>query len=57
MILALAPILFVLLWSSGFVAAKLAIPFAEPCTFLTLRFVIVVAVLAPFAYAERKSWW
>lgn len=56
MILALAPILFVLLWSSGFVAAKLAIPFAEPCTFLTLRFAIVIAVLAPFAYAERKSW-
>ena len=43
----IAPALFVLLWSSGFVAAKLAIPFAEPCTFLFLRFSIVVLVLLP----------
>jgi drug/metabolite transporter (DMT)-like permease len=47
-LLALAPLLFVLFWSSGFVAAKLAIPFAEPCTFLFLRFAIVVAALLPF---------
>lgn len=47
-LLALAPLLFVLFWSSGFVAAKLAVPYAEPCTFLFLRFAIVVAVLSPF---------
>jgi drug/metabolite transporter (DMT)-like permease len=56
MMLAVAPVLFVLLWSSGFVAAKLAVPFAEPCTFLAMRFAIVVALLAPFALADRASW-
>ncbi|MGD9802838.1 MAG: DMT family transporter [Hyphomicrobiaceae bacterium] len=48
LILALAPALFVTFWSSGFVAAKLAVPFAEPCTFLFLRFTIVLVALMPF---------
>lgn len=52
-LLALAPVLFVLFWSSGFVAAKLAVPYAEPCTFLFLRFAIVVAVLLPFVVTAR----
>ncbi|MEZ5851314.1 MAG: DMT family transporter [Hyphomicrobiaceae bacterium] len=52
-LLALAPLLFVLLWSSGFVAAKIAVPFAEPCTFLFLRFTIVVVVLAPFVLPAK----
>ncbi len=50
------PVLFVLLWSSGFVAAKLAIPYAEPCTFLFLRFLIVVGLVAPVAVARWGSW-
>ncbi len=53
-LLALAPLLFVLFWSSGFVAAKLAVPFAEPCTFLFLRFAIVVAVLLPFVVSVKS---
>lgn len=55
LLLALAPLLFVLFWSSGFVAAKIAVPFAEPCTFLFLRFTIVVIVLMPFVVAARSS--
>lgn len=55
MILTVAPALFVLLWSSGFVAAKLAVPFAEPCTFLFLRFGIVFLLAAPFAIAAMRS--
>ncbi|MDX2158332.1 MAG: DMT family transporter [Hyphomicrobiaceae bacterium] len=54
--LALAPVLFVLLWSSGFVAAALAVPFAEPCTFLFLRFGIVVAVAGPLALLSKATW-
>jgi drug/metabolite transporter (DMT)-like permease len=56
MILTLAPALFVLLWSSGFVAAKVAVPFAEPCTFLFLRFAIVMILVAPFALFSRETW-
>lgn len=44
---ALAPAVFVLLWATGFIGAKLGLPYAEPGTFLALRFVIVVLLLAP----------
>jgi drug/metabolite transporter (DMT)-like permease len=32
-----APGLFVILWASGFIGAKLGLPYAEPLTFLFLR--------------------
>ncbi len=38
--------MFVLLWSSGFTFVALGLPHAEPITFLALRYVIVVTVLA-----------
>ena len=41
----LAPGLFVVLWSSGFIGAKYGLPYAGPATFLTLRFALVVALL------------
>ena len=40
------PALFVLLWSTGFIGARLGMPHAEPMTFLTLRFALTAAVLA-----------
>lgn len=43
--LAAMPAVFVLLWSTGFIGAKLGSPFAPPFTFLLLRFAIVVAAL------------
>jgi drug/metabolite transporter (DMT)-like permease len=36
-----APALFVFLWSTGFISAKLGLPHIEPMTFLTLRFAVV----------------
>ncbi len=53
-LLAIAPLLFVLFWSSGFIAAKIAIPFAEPCTFLFLRFCLVVIALLPFVLFAKS---
>lgn len=41
----LAPPIFVLLWSTGFIGAKLGAPYAEPFTFLSLRFAIVALIL------------
>jgi drug/metabolite transporter (DMT)-like permease len=40
-----APV-FVLLWSTGFIGAKLGLPHAEPMTFLALRFAIAAALLS-----------
>ena len=50
------PGLFVLLWSTGFVSAKYGLPYAEPLTFLLLRFALVVALMLPLALAMRVAW-
>lgn len=50
------PGLFVLLWSTGFVSAKFGLPYAEPLTFLLLRFALVVALMLPLALAMRAVW-
>ncbi|MCX7143529.1 MAG: DMT family transporter [Proteobacteria bacterium] len=50
------PGLFVILWSSAFVSAKFGLPYAEPLTFLLLRFVFVVALMLPLALAMRAGW-
>ncbi len=52
----LAPGLFVLLWSTGFIGAKGAMPHAEPMTFLLLRFVIATGLLAGFAFLTGAPW-
>jgi drug/metabolite transporter (DMT)-like permease len=52
----LIPALFVLLWSTGFVFAKLGLDYAEPFTFLALRFAIVTMVLGAVAFATGASW-
>ncbi len=54
--LAAAPILFVLLWSTGFIGAKLGLPYAEPLTFLLLRFVAASALILPVVLLMRASW-
>lgn len=47
--LKIAPALFLLLWSSGFVFLKLGLAYADPLTFLALRYACVVAILVvPF---------
>jgi drug/metabolite transporter (DMT)-like permease len=50
------PGLFVLLWSTGFVGAKYGLPYAEPLTFLLLRFTLVVALMLPLALTMRAAW-
>jgi drug/metabolite transporter (DMT)-like permease len=50
------PVFFVLLWSTGFIGAKLGLPYAEPATFLTLRFLLVIAILLPLCWLSRAPW-
>ena len=42
-----APVLFVLLWSTGYLGAKYGLPYAEPFTLLFLRFALALLLLAP----------
>jgi drug/metabolite transporter (DMT)-like permease len=53
---AVAPALFVFLWSTGFIGARYGLPHAEPNTFLAIRFVIVIAMLAVVACWRSASW-
>jgi len=50
------PVVFVVLWSSGFIGAKYGLPYAEPFTFLLWRFAIVSVLLALAAWAWRARW-
>lgn len=50
------PALFVVLWSTGFIGAKLGLPYAGPLTFLALRFWLAAALLTFLAIATRAPW-
>jgi drug/metabolite transporter (DMT)-like permease len=54
--IALMPGMFVLLWSTGFIGAKLGTPYAPPFTFLLLRFAVVTVSLLAIAVAMGSPW-
>lgn len=45
MLLRLAPVLFVLIWSTGWIAARAAAPLADPLTFLAARYALAALAL------------
>ncbi len=51
-----APLLFVMLWSTGFIGGKLGLPYAEPFTFLLCRYGIVTLLLLAVTVAMRAPW-
>ena len=54
--IAAAPVLFVLLWSTGFIGARFGLPYIEPLTFLAVRMVFVVLILGAIALIARARW-
>jgi drug/metabolite transporter (DMT)-like permease len=50
------PVLFVLLWSTGFIGARLGLPHAPPLTFLSIRYVIVIGCMVIVAVVMRAPW-
>ncbi len=50
------PALLVFLWSTGFVGAKWGLPYAEPFTFVAMRFAIAAAILSVYALAVGAPW-
>lgn len=56
MFAALAPVLFVMIWSTGFVAARLAMPHADPQLFLAGRMAATAALLGGAAVVTRDTW-
>jgi drug/metabolite transporter (DMT)-like permease len=51
-----APAIFVVLWSTGFVATKYGLHNAEPLTFLAIRMAVVVAIMALIVIVVRPRW-
>jgi drug/metabolite transporter (DMT)-like permease len=53
---AAAPVVFVLMWATGFVVARLSAPHADPLTFLGIRFPIAGVLFAMIALALAAPW-
>ena len=51
-----APAVFVVLWSTGFIGTKYVLHNAEPLTYLAIRMVLVVALMAIIAAIVRPKW-
>jgi drug/metabolite transporter (DMT)-like permease len=47
--IAIAPALFVFLWSTGFIGARYGLPYIEPLTFLALRIGFAAVIMAAIA--------
>lgn len=52
----LAPILFVILWSSSFVAAKIGLRHISPLLFVAIRLTLCAVVLTALMLILRRSW-
>lgn len=50
-----APV-FVLLWSTGFIGAKYGLPYAEPLTFLSIRFALAAGLMLLWVVASCSPW-
>lgn len=50
------PALLVFLWSTGFIGAKYGLPYAEPFTFVAIRFAIAAGIFAAYALISRAPW-
>ncbi len=52
---AVTPLIFVLLWSTGFIGAKYILPYAEPFVFLTIRYFFATLILVALAKIMKES--
>ncbi len=50
------PVVFVLIWSTGFIVARYAMPHAPPMSFLALRFFLSILCFLPWILLARVAW-
>ncbi len=53
---AFMPVVFVLIWSTGFVVARFGMPHAPPMSFLAWRFALSVLAFALWVLGSRAAW-
>src|SRR3954470_16690804 len=51
-----APAIFVVLWSTGFIATKYVVHNADPLTYLAIRMALVVVLMAVIVAVARPRW-
>ena len=51
-----APLIFVFLWSTGFIGARFGLPYIEPLTFLAIRMAIVVVLHVLLVWLTGARW-
>lgn len=50
------PLVFVLIWSTGFIVARYGMPHAPPFKFLALRYALSIACFLPWIWLARTRW-
>lgn len=50
------PLLFVFLWSTGFIGARLGLPYSEPLSFLLVRYLCVIVLMAVISFLSGAPW-
>jgi drug/metabolite transporter (DMT)-like permease len=56
LLLRAAPIIFVAIWSTGWVSARYGADYADPLTFLSLRFALAFLAMAAIAIFSQAPW-
>jgi drug/metabolite transporter (DMT)-like permease len=52
----LVPVVFVLIWSTGFIVARFGMPYAPPMTFLAWRYALSILCFLPWIVGARVPW-
>lgn len=55
-LIAAIPVAFVFLWSTGFIGARLVMPYAEPFGFLSLRYALTILLLGAYCQFAKVPW-
>jgi len=50
------PVVFVLIWSTGFIVAKYGLPYAPPLTFLAIRYFLSIVCFLVWIVLSRAAW-
>ncbi|MDP1741025.1 DMT family transporter [Polaromonas sp.] len=50
------PVVFVLIWSTGFIVAKYGLPYAPPLTFLSIRYALSLLCFVAWIALARVAW-
>jgi drug/metabolite transporter (DMT)-like permease len=50
------PVVFVLIWSTGFIVARYGMPHAPPLSFLSLRYALSIACFLPWIWWAKVAW-